>query len=45
MVGDGDVQDPSALMSDNQQYEQESGRGRRHDEEAAAAILLDVPSA
>jgi len=40
MVGDRDVDDPSALMREDHQYEQEAARGRRHDEEIGRGDLV-----
>ena len=38
VVGDRDVHEPPALVSDDHQYEQQSARRGRHDEEVGAAI-------
>jgi len=42
MVGDCDVHDPSVLVRDDHQDEQQSARGRRHDEEVGGRDLVHV---
>ena len=42
MVGDGHVYDAATLMRQNDQHEQESTRGGRHDEEIGGRDLADM---
>ena len=42
MVGDGHVYDAATLMRQNDQHEQESTRGGRHDEEIGGCALSDM---
>ena len=42
MVGNGDVHNASTLMGEDQEYEQESTRCGRHDEEVGCRDLMDV---
>jgi hypothetical protein len=42
MVGDRDVDDTTALVSQDHQYEQEAARGGRHDEEVGGCDLLQM---
>jgi hypothetical protein len=42
MAGDGHVDDAATLMRQNDQREQESTRGGRHDEEIVGCDLADM---
>jgi hypothetical protein len=42
MAGDGHVYDAATLMRQNDQHEQESTRGGRHDEEIGGRDLADL---
>jgi hypothetical protein len=42
MVGDADVNDPSPVVRENEEHEQQTTRSRRDDEEIGGYDLLDV---